>query len=209
MLTLRLIVLGAFASFVIGCGTNAPELPISYVPQQNVQPIKGADSVSVEVKVEDLQPETLNYFMVDPNYLAKDAPEKVRGAAETELASRGFKIGGGGATLVFQIGRFDATCENANFSAYITSRGSLSMRVQVQPQAGKALYSKMIGGEASPKYGFLWMNKCATPELEDALEDAFKRLFADPAFTAAIVAAGQPPAAKPSSIKPVAAALAP
>ena len=42
---------------------RAPELPISYVPQQRVQLIKDADGVSVEVKVEDLQTETQNYFL--------------------------------------------------------------------------------------------------------------------------------------------------
>jgi uncharacterized lipoprotein YajG len=192
----RLIVV-ASASFFIGCATQAPRLPISYLPQQNVQPIKDADVISVEVKVEDLQPQTFNYFMGDPHYLVKDAQETIKGAAETELKARGFKIGGGGAIVIIQICRLEATCETDNFSMYITSRGSLSMRVQVQPQTGKVLYSKMIGGEASPKYAFGWMTKCATPELQGALKDAFERLFTDPAFATAILATRQPPPAKP------------
>ena len=187
---------------------RAPELPISYVPQQSAQPIKNADAVSVEVKVEDLQPQTFNYFMGNPHYLVKDAPETIKGAAETELKARGFKIGGGGAIVIIQLGRLEATCETDNFSMYITSRGSLSMRVQVQPQTGKVLYSEMIGGEASPKYAFGWMTKCATPELQGSLSDAFKRLFDDPAFTAAILATRQPPPAKPVSPGRIADAFA-
>jgi len=148
--------------------------------------------------VEDVQPQTLNYFMDNPHFLVKDAPETIKAAAETELQARGFKISGGGAIVIIQLGRLEATCEDTNFSAYLTSRGSLSMRVQVQPQIGKVLYSEMIGGEASPKYAFGWMTKCATPELQGALKDGFERLFSDPAFTAAILATRQPAPGKPA-----------
>ncbi len=203
----RLVVVVA-ASLFIGCAVRSRELPISYVPQENVQPIKEAGAVSVDVKVEDLQPETSNYFMVDPHFLVKDASGTLKDAAETELKARGFKIGVGGAIVSIQLGRFEATCETTNLSAYVTSRGSLSMRVQVQPQTGKPLYSKMLGGEANPKYAFGVMTKCATPQLQSALEDALKRLFDDPAFTAAILATRQTPPAKPASPGRIAGAFA-
>ena len=92
-----------FASLRHRMWNKCARLPISYVPQQNVHPIKGADSVSVEVKVEDLWATLQRRSRISwsiRHFLAKDAPEKVKGAAETELASRGFKIGGGGATVV-------------------------------------------------------------------------------------------------------------
>jgi hypothetical protein len=59
----RVIAFVTFAFFLEGCGIRAPELPITYVPQQNAQPIKDSDLVPVQVKVDDLQPETLNYFL--------------------------------------------------------------------------------------------------------------------------------------------------
>ena len=190
----------ASASLFIGCAIHATKLPISYVPQQNVQPIKGAGVISVQVKVEDLQPETFNHFADNPHFVVKDASETIQDAAETELKARGFKIGAGGAIVIIQLGRFEATCETENFSFYITSRASLSMRVQVQPQAGKVLYTRTLGGEAKPLYSFLWVRKCATPELQGSLSDAFERLFDDPAFTAAILATQQSsPPAKPIS----------
>jgi uncharacterized lipoprotein YajG len=206
--TWRLIVVVASASFFVGCAMQPTRLPISYLPQQNVQPVKDADVVPVQVKVEDLQPQTFNHFMENPHFLVKDAAETIKDAAETELKARGFKIGDGGAIVIVQLGRLEATCETDNFSMYITSRGSLSMRVQVQPQAGKVLYSRNIGGEAKPMYSFLWVGKCATPELQGSLADAFKGLFADPDFTTAILATRQPPPAKPVSPARIAGAFA-
>ena len=70
------------------------ELPITYVPQQNVQPIKDADAVAVEVTVEDLQPDESDslWNSFDPikqtNYSrVKDPVDTLKAAAETELKS--------------------------------------------------------------------------------------------------------------------------
>lgn len=203
-----LFVYAASAFFFSGCAMQAPRLPISYLPQQTVQPVKGADAVSVQVKVEDVEPETFNYFMGNLHYQVKDAPETLQGAAESELKARGFRIADGGGVVSIQLSAFGATCDVDNFSTDVTSRGSLSMRVEVQSQTGKVQYSRVVGGEAIPAYAFLWMKKCATPELQGALEDAFKRLFADPAFTAAILATRQQPPPKPVSPGRIAGAFA-
>ncbi|MGO9798358.1 MAG: hypothetical protein ACLPQ0_02750 [Candidatus Binatus sp.] len=64
-------------------------MPITYVPQQNVQSIKGADGVPVEVTVEDLQPDeywsswdALNPFAEEGTVLfhVEDAADTVKGA---------------------------------------------------------------------------------------------------------------------------------
>ncbi len=187
------------ASSVAGCAVR--ERPISYVAQENVRPIKDADAVPVEVKVEDLQPdETINPF---PNPLrderrfrVKDAAGTIRGAAETELSARGFKIGTGGALVAIQLIHFEANYENEG-ELKTTVRANLSMRIQVHPQAGKVLYSKEVAGEGAPIRGMFMLHP-ATEELQKSLADAFKRLFADPAFTTAILATRQTPPPKPS-----------
>src|SRR5208282_912823 len=203
-----LIAVVAFASLVVGCSTEVPELPISYVPQQNVQSIKGADAVPVEVKVEDLQPETFNHYPFNPldtgpnilHFLVKDAAETIKQAAETELKARGFKIATGGALITIEVVHFEAdyTTESYEFTTTRrTARASLLMQVQVQPQTGKVLYSREVGGEAIPSGGFFVLPP-ATQKLQESLAEALKGLFADPAFTAAILAARQPPPAKPA-----------
>lgn len=204
----RLIVVAAFGLFSGGCAMSAPELPISYVPQQSAQPIKDADAISVEVKVEDLQPETQNYFLkYNRHFLVKDAADTIKDAAETELKSRGFKIGDGGALVTIQLIHFEGDLDTEPFGLTTTAHGNLIMRVQVRPQTGKVLYSREVGGEGTPMSKvFMWHP--ATHELEQSLSDAFKRLFNDPAFTAAILATRQTPPAKPVSPGRIAGAFA-
>jgi hypothetical protein len=187
---------------------RAPELPISYVPQQRVQLIKDADGVSVEVKVEDLQTETQNYFLEsNRHFLVKDSADTIKGAAETELKSRGFKIGNGGALVTIQLIHFEGDLDNEPFGLTTTARGNLIMRVQVRPPTGKVLYSREVGGEGTPvSKVFMWHP--ATHELEQSLSDAFKRLFDDPAFTDAILATRQTPPAKPVNPGRIAGAFA-
>ena len=205
----RVIAFVTFAFFLEGCGIRAPELPITYVPQQNAQPIKDSDLVPVQVKVDDLQPETLNYFLAsNRHFQVKNAPGTIKEAAETELKSRGFKIGDGGALVIIQLIHFEGDLDTEPSGITTTAHGNFIMRVQVRPQNGKVLYSREVGGEGTPvSKVFMWHP--ATHELEQSLADAFKRLFADSAFTAAILATRQSPTTKPSSVKPVAPALTP
>jgi len=205
------------ASLIAGCAIRATELPISYMPQQNVQAIAGADTVPVEVRVEDLEPEEYDSVWDRANpfsdklvrFQVKDAVDTVRGAAETELKARGFKIGSGGASVIIQIERFAARkLIDGEFGFTAAGRGYLSMRVEVQPQTGKALFSENVGGEGTPTKESAFSGKPATHVLEESLADAFRRLFADPAFTAAILATRQLTPAKPVSPGRIAGAFA-
>ncbi len=189
------------ASLIAGCAT-AREEPINYVPQESVHPVKDAGAIAVEVRVEDLQAPASDslWNSIDPikqtNYSrVKDPVDTLKGAAETELKARGFKIGNGGALVVIQLGRFEAVVESD--MSGIHASGTLSMRVQVQPQSGKVLYSKIVRGEGAPTTAYFYLDKCFSRELQGSLEDAFARLFDDPAFTAAILATLQPSPAKP------------
>jgi len=204
------------ATLSAGCAA-VRERPISYVPQESVLPIKEADAIPVEVKVEDLQaaPSAAYWSYWSPRYLfepedhyfrVKDPVGTITSAAETELKARGFKIGGGGASITIQLLYFEATFEQDPWGR-ATVRAYLSMRVQVRPQTGKVLYSKVVGGEASPISGALMWHP-ATHELEQSLADAVKRLFSDPEFTAAILATRQQPPAKPVSPGRIAGAFA-
>jgi hypothetical protein len=198
----QLIVFVTSASCLIGCALDAPKLPITYLPQQGVRPIKDADAVFVEVKVEDLQPEAFNYFAASTmHYQVKDAAGTIMDAADTDLKSRGFKIGNGGALVTIQLIHLEGDVENAAFGPMPTAHGNLFMQVQVSLQTGKVLYSQKIGGEGTPMSGvFMWHP--VTHELEQSLSEAFKRLFADPAFTAAILAARPTTPGKPVQSRP-------
>ena len=104
------------------------EFPISYVPQQNVQAINRADAISVEVKIEDFQPDestrsgTRSIRFHKSKFSRERRWRYVKGAAETELRARGFKIGTGGALVTVQLDRFEALCE---YSIYRTARAAI------------------------------------------------------------------------------------
>ncbi len=189
------------------------ERPVTYAAQENPQPVKDADAVPVEVKVEDRQPyETVspfpNVFTDGRQYRVKDAAQIIKSAAETELKARGFKIGPGGAVVAIQLNHLEAKYRTEPMAMTTTVSAYLATWVNVEPQTGKALYSKEVDGEETPLKVMFALHP-GTHQLQGALEDAFKRLFADPAFTAAILAAGQPPSAKPSSVQTVSPALSP
>ncbi len=191
----------ACAALLVGCSIEVRKLPITYVPQQNAQAIKGADAVPVEVTVDDMQPqESMNLFTQEPRFHVEDAAGTVKGAAETELKARGFKIAGGGALVTIQLDRFAAQTETGGaLGLTVTARGYLSMRVHVRSQTGKVLFSRNVGAEGDPISGTPWKVGLhpATHELQESLAEVFKGLFADPAFTAGILATRQPPPAKP------------
>jgi Uncharacterized lipoprotein len=201
---LKIVVPTVVATFIAGCAISVFERPIIYVPQENVQPTKGADAIPVEVKVEDLQaaptpsswsPRYL-FTTQDRYFRVKDAADTIERAAETELSARGFKIGSGGALVRIRLTYFEASYEVDPWGP-TTVRAFLSMQVQVRPQTGKVLYSREVRGEGAPiSEAFMWHP--ATHELERSLSDALKRLFSDPAFTAAILATRQPPPSKPA-----------
>jgi hypothetical protein len=203
-------------SLIAGCAIPVPERPISYIPQENVQPVKDADAIPVEVRIEDLEaapsaiPSSPRYLFTAPDlrFRVKDPADTIKNAAETELRARGFKTGSGGALVRIQLVHFEATYEPDPFGLVTTARANLSMRVQVSPPAGKVLYSKDVGGEGTPVNGVFMLHHPATHELQGSLSDAFKRLFEDPAFTAAILATRQMPPAKPVSPGRIAGAFA-
>jgi hypothetical protein len=135
----------------------------------------------------------------------------VKEAAETELKARGFKIGSGGALVTIQLDRFAGEGgTDSTFAFTATARGYISIRVQVRPQTGKPLFSRSVGAEPDPLNGTPWKLGWhpVTHELQESLAEAFEGLFADPAFTAAILATRQAPPPKPVSPARIAGAYA-
>jgi hypothetical protein len=180
-----------------GCAMG--KLGVIYVPQQNVQPIKDAGAVVVEVKVEDLQPDQPLWHS---SLRVGNPAETVKSAAETELKTRAFKVGAGGALVTIQVVVFEARIEPDGMTGVTkTSRALLEMRVQVRQQAGKLLYSGDAGGEGRASGIYLYRE--GAPELQESLENAFNRLFADPAFTNALLATRQPPPSAKPVVSPV------
>ena len=189
---LAIVVASAF--LIIGCAI--PKSPVTYIPQQNVQAIRDADTVAVEVKVEDLQPDqsVSVWDLFNPidqkRYVGvKNAADTIKEAVETELRARGFKIGSGNALVTIQLGRFGALVDAGMWT--LNEHGLLATRVQVERLKGKVLYSNVVVGEGDPDRGYLYV-KSAKKELEETLADTLKRLFADPRFTAAILATRKP-----------------
>ena len=154
-------------SLLVGCAIR--EFPITYVPQQNVVAIKNANAVSVEVKVEDLQPaESMSWDAVTQFHKRTISASKMlrtlsRRLPRPNLERAGSRFNGVfGALVTIQLGRLEALCED-DWSG-LTALGYVRCGFRSEPQTGKVLYSREIKGEANPLFATFYL-RCATPEL--------------------------------------------
>lgn len=187
---------------------DAYKMEVLYTPEQNVQPIKDANATAVEVRVSDSDPQMLNSLFPNPfatevrHFQVKNAADLIKSAAESELAARGFRSGPGGALVEITLRFFGATGTANQWTLHIEGRAILMERVQVLAPHGKVLYTREVADEEQFEPGYFHFG--ATSALTATLSGAMSRLFADPAFTAAILAARQPsPPAKPTLPGPI------
>lgn len=108
----------------------------------------------------------------------------VKDALETELKSRGFAIGDGGASATIAINRFYATFQSHVFSAEAV--GDVKFHVAVMSPAGAPAYDREVDASGVEPGILLANGSNAAAALSDGLGKAFDTLFSDPAFLAAL-----------------------
>ncbi len=103
----------AAAILVVGCAPSSLEVNVRYLPQTDVQPIRGAESVQLAVTVDDVRSNKadvgtaatpLRTWEITTNENLADA---VKGAVLIELQDRGFKIGEGSGKVAINLNGVD------------------------------------------------------------------------------------------------------
>lgn len=179
-----------------GCAMTPERIQLDYSPAPGTAALPAAAGLPVLVRVADRR---LDKSRVGTKRNAHDLPlapiyaDDVAGtlqrAVEAELQARGFAAPGPAGTVHVQLelDNFMSRFKMWTVSADVMADVSFAVSV---PAAGGG-YARRIAGQ-SVKTGLpLITAERAREALDLALRDAVSRLFADPAFTAALLAARQ------------------
>jgi uncharacterized lipoprotein len=170
-----------------GCALTKDYVVLSYDPQTNVEKIKEADSVKVNVEVSDLRTikdkvssKKNSYGMEMASIIAQnDVAETLKKAIEKELENRGFDLGTGQILVLSELNKFYNDFKTGFWSGKAVAE--VVMNVQIKKPDGSILYSKMIAGESTHSVQMA-SGKNAKYVLEAALKDAISKLFNDTSF---------------------------
>lgn len=185
------------AALLNGCAFPTQYASLSYVPQTGVSQIAGAGAVGVKVEVNDLRTTQKDRVGSIPGMFNSEAglilttdnvPGLVKSAIETELASRGFNLGGSNVLVVAELSIFYHQYNDM----VATGTGNVTMSVQVKRADGNAIYAKLVAGEYIAQGLSAASGYDAQTTLDLALRDATAKLFSDQAFIDALFKAARP-----------------
>lgn len=174
-------VVAAFSS----CALTKDTVSLSYTPQTGTGPVAGASATSIKVSVTDDRTERSkistkkNGFGMEmaPTVSSRPVAEFFKSAIEAELKNRGFHLGEG-KILSVTVDRFYNDFKVGVWSGGAV--GELEMHVSVgsyrRPIKTAYQHTVMMAGGENVKQS-----------LEGAMQEALQKLFADPAFIAALL----------------------
>jgi uncharacterized lipoprotein YajG len=199
----------AIALLLAGCAIQT-KLPVQirYLPQGNVEPVPGADSVTLAVEVKDLRsdPADIGTIVSRSRTLEittnDNLAEAVGSAIQAELQNRGFRVGQGSGAVLIWINGMDAERRIGWFYGN-SGRTVFMMQVRVARKNGSVIYTQEAVGERGQS-DIEDSDSVGTAERETnlAIQDCIQRLFADPKFIDALLNSDKPartPATRPNS----------
>ena len=183
----------AVALSIVGCAPAAVDVPITYVPQTNVQQVRGAESVRIDVQIRDARTNKAEIgAFADPIHTSEittndNLTDTVKDAVQTELQNRGFKVGAGGPAIVIDINGLDVRHHVSLFGDK-TARAVMMMHVRVIRKNGDTLYSQEAAGERGES-NVWYYESVGSPKhfVNLAIQDCIRHLFADPKFIDALL----------------------
>jgi hypothetical protein len=194
------------ATVCIACADQPLPVSFTYMPNRTVRPISGAESVKIEVtandvrRVKDNLGETSAGFQSLPIITHDSLAEVVKSGVESELINRGFELGSGNALIVIDLDEITVRDKISFFSGAHTVRAIAILKSEVSRTTGAVLYSKEISGKVSLVIEDMSQSAASQEALDYALNDAVRKVVADPAFMQALLSTGKP--AKPPASAP-------
>ncbi|MCA1939992.1 MAG: YajG family lipoprotein [Caenispirillum bisanense] len=203
---LRALAAMGVAMTLSACALVEDNIDITYRSATPAVAVAGADAVTVRVTAEDARPSNRDKVSVKKNGYGmemaairanQDVPTVVRQAVETELESRGFRLGDGPVFVLIEVARFYADYKTGFWSA--DNVADIQLNVQVRDAGGQMYYGKGISGVGTVEGVMLMEGGPVKQSIEIGLAVAIANLLKDPFFLQALMdaQAANPPAPTP------------
>lgn len=200
-MTKRFFALGCAAVAMLclwGCAITTDTIAVNYQPQSGVTALRGANAVVVDVKVKDnrlIQDKVSckkNGFGMEMARIvtAEDVGVTFKKAMEYELKARGFSLGPDAVVSIdAELTKFYSDFKMGFVS--VDALAECSLGVTVKGKKGNLLFARQYTAEGAERNGMIAGGENARLALEQALSQGMQKLFADPAFTTALLEASK------------------
>jgi uncharacterized lipoprotein YajG len=194
----RLAFLLVFLVSLSGCALTKEHITLDYIPQTNIEPIRGSEKVNLKVNVTDARTvrDKVSYkknaYGMEMAEIISDSDvlQLVAKSVKSELQSRGIVVDGGDTEVNIELIKFYNDFKVGFFAG--DASGEVIMGVQVKQKNGNIPYNKTVTGSYIEKDIQLSTGNNAKLALEGALKDAIPKLVNDPKFITALMGTARP-----------------
>lgn len=179
-----------------GCAFTPEKIDIAYAPSVGAARIPGAESVRLDVMVNDVRTVKDRVASKSNAYGAQLAPISVnqdlaalvKDALKTELLMRGYNVEGGNIQVVCDIFDFANNFRPGFWSG--TAEAGVRLQVKVRDRAGNITFAETISGQGAEDHIQMATGRNARPALEKALQSTIASLMARQDFHQALLRTG-------------------
>jgi uncharacterized lipoprotein YajG len=182
-----------FLMFLSGCALTKEHITLDYIPQSNVEAIRGSEKVNIKLNVTDgrTMRDKVSYkknaygMEMGEIICDNDVIELVSKSIKTELINRGFMVDGGDLEVNIEMIKFYNDFKSGFFAG--DASAEIIMGVQVKQKNGNIPYNKTITGAYVEQNIQLATGSNAKKALDGALKDAIPKLMNDQKFIIALM----------------------
>ncbi len=177
-----------------GCALTSERVSINYKPISSSKSIKGADKVTVELKITDNRDDKTRISCKKNGFGNELAPirttesvtQTIANAIKNELKARGFKYGTNPNVLVKgDLTRFYNNFQPGFFAC--DAFADFNIGISVYSKTGQEIYTRQIVAHGTLKNIQLMTGDNAKEALDNALQDGITQLFNDQSFIDSLI----------------------
>jgi uncharacterized lipoprotein YajG len=182
-----------FLMFLSGCALTKEHITLDYVPQSNVEAIRGSEKVNIKLNVTDARTmrDKVSYkknaYGMEMGEIISDSDviDLIRKSIKTELQNRGFIVDSGGTNVNIELIKFYNDFKSGFFAG--DASAEIIMGVLVKQKNGNIPYNKTITGAYVEQNVQLATGGNAKRALDGALKDVIPKLMNDQKFIIALM----------------------
>lgn len=182
-----------FLMFLSGCALTKEHITLDYVPQSNVEAIRGSEKVNIKLDVTDARnmrdkvSYKKNAYGMEMGEIISDSDiiDLIKKSIKTELQNRGFIVDSGGTNVNIELIKFYNDFKSGFFAG--DASAEIIMGVQVKQKNGNIPYNKTITGTYVEQNIQLATGSNAKRALDGALKDVIPKLMNDQKFIIALM----------------------